>query len=322
MAEISKNIEQAVALLNQNEVVAIPTETVYGLAANALQPEATERIYTTKNRPSSNPLIMHIKNVEELGKYTKNIPEKALVLAKMFWPGPLTLLLEKKDIVPNSTTSGSQLIALRVPKHPITLKLLNQLDFPLAAPSANPFGYISPTRAEHVQHQIGDKIELILDGGPCEKGLESTIVGFKGTSVIIYRPGYITQEDLQAVVGKNIDVQYKTDQKVVTSGMLPYHYSPNTPLVLIDDESEIISNPKSGLITYGKAELEMEHLINLSPNSSLEEAAQKLYSSLIEMDGMGLDTIYCKKYPNEGLGITLNERLKKAANKIEHLNRT
>ena len=191
MAEIGKDIEKSAALLASGELVAIPTETVYGLAGNALDEKAVVQIFKSKNRPRFDPLIVHVAGIDQVYNYVESIPEELKALAEAFWPGPLTLLLTKKSIIPDLVTSGLGKVGVRVPNHALTLSLLERLDFPLAAPSANPFGYISPTSASHVQDHLGDKLAYILDGGHCEVGLESTIVGMEEGQVIIYRLGVI-----------------------------------------------------------------------------------------------------------------------------------
>ena len=186
---IGTALSTAIELLRRDEVVAIPTETVYGLAGNALYPKAIASIFEIKNRPRFDPLIVHASSVERLSQYANAFPEAARRLADQFMPGPLTLLLDKAAIIPDLVTAGSPRVALRVPNHPLTLSLLQQLDFPLAAPSANPFGYISPTTAQHVADQLGSQIPYILDGGPCQVGVESTIVGFEDGQAVVYRKG-------------------------------------------------------------------------------------------------------------------------------------
>lgn len=197
MTYIGKDIETAVALLENNKVIAIPTETVYGLAGNALNPCVVNKIYEIKKRPLTNPLIIHLHDTIHINKYVKNIPAIAKKLAEHFWPGALTLLLPKNHLIPDIVTAGLPHVAIRIPSHPTTIKLLRQLDFPLAAPSANPFGYISPTTAEHVKKQLFGKIFYILDGGPCTLGLESTIVGFDNDTPVIYRVGSISPEAIR-----------------------------------------------------------------------------------------------------------------------------
>ena len=199
MTYISKNIDTAVALLENDQVIAIPTETVYGLAGNALIPSVIKKIYEIKNRPLTSPLIIHLHDTTQINKYVKNIPEIAKKLAEHFWPGALTLLLPKTDVIPDIVTAGLPNVAIRIPSHPVALELLRKLSFPLAAPSANPFGYISPTSAEDVKRILFRKIDYILDGGNCATGIESTIVGFNGDTPIIYRVGAISPEAIKKV---------------------------------------------------------------------------------------------------------------------------
>jgi L-threonylcarbamoyladenylate synthase len=203
MAEIGRDIEKAKSLLMQGDLVAIPTETVYGLAGNALDPEAVALIFETKNRPSFDPLILHTSSIGRVEDFVSSFPEKLKILAESFWPGPLTLLLPRKSVVPDLVTSGLDRVAVRVPKHPLTLALLESLDFPLAAPSANPFGYISPTRPEHVEAQLGEKIPYILDGEACDVGLESTIVGLEEDEIVIYRLGGLEISAIEKLVGRS-----------------------------------------------------------------------------------------------------------------------
>ena len=201
MGEIGTDIALAVHLLKQNKCVAIPTETVYGLAANALEEDAVAKIFAIKKRPAFDPLIVHIAEMSQMLDFVKTVPPVAHQLASVFWPGPLTLLLPKKDCIPDITTSGLNSVGIRIPSHPMTLELLKQLPFPLAAPSANPFGYISPTAAQHVAAQLGDDVDFILDGGDCTIGLESTIVDFTCDEPKVRRWGGITAEMLQPILG-------------------------------------------------------------------------------------------------------------------------
>lgn len=315
MTMINRDISLAKELLERGEVVAIPTETVYGLAGNALDEEAIDKIYRVKERPKSNPLIIHIASIDQLDRYAQNIPILAYRLGEKFWPGPLTLLLEKKPIIPEATTSGSPLVAVRIPDHPLTLALLESIDFPLAAPSANPFGYISPTRPEHVQQQIGDKIPLILDGAACKSGLESTIVGFESQKLVLHRQGYVTEEQLSAFLPRNWSLVRKQDASVATPGSHYYHYAPYTPMTLVENFQEIDPSSvhsKTGSLSWDKTLPGAGVCRVLSKENSLEEAAKLLYKTLIELDQMELDQIYCERFPHKGLGKTINERLEKA----------
>lgn len=320
MAAIGKNIQHAHRLLSGGKLVAIPTETVYGLAANALNELAVAEIFAVKNRPACNPLIVHIGRDDELKKYVAEVPPIAEKLIKKFWPGPLTLLLPKKENIPSIITASLPHVAIRVPDHPLTLKLLQMLDFPLAAPSANPYCYISPTRPEHVQQQIGNKIPYVLDGGPCDKGVESTIVGFENNKPVVFRLGAITPEEIEEVAGE-VKVHKQTGSRPLSPGMLPYHYSPSTPLYLTDKVEELLEKygaAETGIITFHKTleNLPQEHLAVLSPTANMRQAASNLYHSLHRLDGMNLKRIIAERLPEKGLGKTINERLKKAAGRL------
>ncbi len=228
MALIGSDINRASRELDKGNLVGIPTETVYGLAGNALDPKVVAKIFSVKKRPTFDPLIVHIPSFQFLNTIVAEIPEKAEKLANHFWPGPITLVLPRKDTVPDLITSGLSTVAVRVPNHPLTLKLLDQLDYPLASPSANPFGYISPTAAEHVQQQLGDKIPYILNGGPCKVGIESTIIGFESSQPVLYRSGGIPLEAIKELIGElNTSVQ---TSGVAAPGMSARHYAPGKTL--------------------------------------------------------------------------------------------
>jgi len=224
---MNSEIKKAASLLSQGNVVAIPTETVYGLAANAFDEKAVAKIFEIKGRPNYNPLIVHIKSIEDLNMIAQKIPQKAYQLAQKFWPGPLTLILPKKNNIPSIVTANKNTVGIRIPSHPIALELLNEIDFPIAAPSANPFGYISPTTSFHVQKQLGTKIPFILDGGMCEKGIESTIIGFEDGEPILYRLGSLSIEAIENNIG-TVKIKFDTDSSPEAPGMLKKHYSPNT----------------------------------------------------------------------------------------------
>ncbi len=319
---IGQDIEKAAGHLLAGEVVAIPTETVYGLAANALNETAVTRIFTTKQRPQTNPLIIHLPGIETIDRYVTDIPPVAQQLAAAFWPGPLTMILPKKSIVPDLVTAGLPEVAVRVPDHPLTLNLLQQLDTPLAAPSANPFGYISPTTPAHVQNQLDGKIPYILDGGPCRQGLESTIVGFRDGHPIVFRLGAIPLEQLEEVVGTTLRVQNLEHKTPVGPGMLPFHYSPHTSLLLLERVEAAFadySTDKIGIISLSRSfeQIPAAHQVQLSPTEDLSEAGQRLYFAMHQLDAMGLDVILVEKLPDTGLGKTMNDRLARAAAKRE-----
>jgi len=316
MAEIGKDISKAASLLQQGKLVAIPTETVYGLAANALDVDAVTKIFVAKNRPYFDPLIVHVHNAEAVKEYADKIPDKAFELMERFWPGPLTLLLPKKNIVPDLVTAGLDRVGLRCPDHPMTLELLKSISFPLAAPSANPFGYVSPTTPRHVNDQLGNEIEYILDGGECNVGIESTIVGFEGDSSIIYRLGGLQVEDIESVIGR-VQVNTTSVSNPQAPGQLQSHYAPRKP-VLIGDVQEMAKENKSksiAVLSFKKLILpvEVKKEIVLSPSGNLNEAAQKLFSSLRELDAVDIDIILTELVPDTGLGRAINDRLRRAA---------
>lgn len=316
MATISTDISQAKQILENGELVAIPTETVYGLAANAFDIVAVARIFEAKNRPTFDPLIVHTYSLEKVFEFTEAVHPKLLKLAKNFWPGPLTLLLPKKSIIPDLVTSGLDRVGVRVPNHPLTLELLKQLPFPLAAPSANPFGYISPTSAKHVNDQLGSKIDYILDGGSCQVGLESTIVGEEQGEIIIYRLGGLSIEAIKDVVGE-VSVQLNQSSNPKAPGQLKSHYAPKKPIFIgnITALQHLHAGKKQGIITFGDRHFSQPNLVvkNLSPSKNYQEAAVNLFSFLRALDESSVDVIFCELLPEESLGLAINDRLTRAA---------
>lgn len=316
---ISKDIDKAIQILNLDGLVAIPTETVYGLAGNIYSATAVKRIFDLKQRPSYNPLIVHIGSIEQLHDLVQDIPEKAKILADKFWPGPLTMVLKKKEIVPDTVTAGKDTVAVRIPNHPVTLELLQLLDFPLAAPSANLFGLISPTQAEHVADYFKDDLQMILDGGNCQKGIESTIIGFENNEAVLYRLGSLSVEDIEDAIG-SIKIKNKKEESPDAPGMLSKHYAPKTPTFLEEDVATLIKKNKEkkiGLLLFDKP-LETEivyHQEIVSKNRDLKEAASNLYAALHRLDKMNLDIIIAQKFPDYGLGKSINDRLTRAAKK-------
>lgn len=316
---IITTINKAKEALLKEEIIGIPTETVYGLAGNAYSDTALKKIFAIKKRPFYNPLIVHIKSVEYLNTIARDIPDIALKLAKEFWPGPLTLVLKKQSHISDLVTAGKETVAIRVPNHPVALALLEQLDFPLAAPSANPFGSISPTTAVHVLDYFEDELAVILEGGTCERGVESTIIGFEDNNPILYRYGSISVEEIEQVVGK-LQIAVNNDSKPNSPGMLSRHYAPKTDTYLTSNVSELMQSfqgKKIGLLLYKNQILNQENTIQevLSETGDLKEAATKLYAALHRLDKNNLDIIIAEKFPNEGLGKTLNDRLQRAIKK-------
>ena len=317
MSIISKDIQKAISLLENEELVAIPTETVYGLAGNIFSEKAIQKIFKTKKRPFFNPLIVHIASIEKLKDIVVEVPEKAKILAEKFWPGSMTLVLKKNATIPDLITAGKDTVAVRIPNHPITLELLQQLKFPLAAPSANPFNNISPTKPEHVERYFKNDIQMVLDGGPCINGIESTIIGFENDEPIIYRLGALAVEEIEAIVGK-VEIKNKKEENPDAPGMLSKHYSPLTKTILtINIVNEIKKHPnkKIGVLAFNstyKNNLITSEII-LSKTSNLKEAASKLYNALHELDQQNLDIIIVEKMSDFGLGKSMNDRLERAS---------
>lgn len=311
------NVEEAASLLSAGEVVVIPTETVYGLAANMYNEAALSKIYALKGRPSSNPLIVHIPAADHIYKVAINVPEIALTLAEVFWPGPLTMVLEKREDVSDIISAGQSTVAVRIPDHPLALALLNCIDFPLAAPSANPSNYISPTTIEHVQRGFRNAGLPMVDGGPCTKGIESTVIGFGNNSIVIYRYGAIAVEALEFVSGLPVLPPEFTD-KTPSPGMTIKHYSPHTKVIVTDHVQGFLNSNiyrRTGILSLSNffTHPSICKHIRLSETGNLDEAARNLFASLHEMDTCDLDCIICEKMPEMGLGKAINDRLQRAA---------
>ena len=314
---ISNNINDAVQHLLHNNVVAIPTETVYGLAANALNPQAVIKIFEAKNRPTFNPLIVHCHNWQDAAKYVTHIPKKLQPLIENFSPGPITFLLPKNNLIPDIVTAGSNLVAIRVPNHPITLQLLSLLPFPLAAPSANEFGYISPTTENHVMQSLGGKIPFILSGNSSIVGLESTIVSInEQNKVVLHRHGGITQEQIEALINEPI-VLATNPETNITSGQLKSHYAPNAPLYIGNIENLLLTHNQGNVCTLSLHTKVINVPNNqqyfLSINGDLKQAAYNLFNILRQIDNAKPTVILAQLLPNIGLGVAINDRLQRAS---------
>ncbi|SFC30441.1 L-threonylcarbamoyladenylate synthase [Flexibacter flexilis DSM 6793] len=316
MAIIGTDIAQAVRFLQASDLVAMPTETVYGLAGNAFDVEAITKIFTVKNRPTFDPLIVHTSSPDRVADFVTEIPPVAAHLMRVFWPGALTFLLPKKNNIPELVTSGSDRVAVRIPDHPAAKALLEALDFPLAAPSANPFGYISPTTAAHVNAQLGDKIPYILDGGACRVGVESTIIGFDNGEVVVYRLGGISVEAISQEVG-NVRIMPHSSSKPDAPGMLQSHYAPRKPFLLgnIAELLALHKNKKCGVLSFSDdyAEIDVSRKRILSPAADTTQAAQHLFAAMRELDGSDAEIIVAELLPEQGLGRAVNDRLRRAA---------
>lgn len=316
MIEISTDIQKAKSILEHDDLVAIPTETVYGLAGNCFSETAIKKIFETKKRPFFNPLIVHIHSEKILEEIAIDIPEKAKQLAKAFWPGSLTLVLKKNSKIPDLITAGKDTVAVRIPNHELTLKLLKILDFPLAAPSANPFGSISPTSAQHVADYFPNELKLVLDGGNCKNGIESTIIGFENNDPILYRLGSISIEEIEAVVGK-LKILNHNENAPEAPGMLSRHYAPKTKTILVRnviEQVEMNSDKKIGVITFKDNihHLSIKSIEILSKEGDLKQATRNLYAAMHRLDKLDLDLIIAQRFPENDLGKSINDRLQRA----------
>jgi L-threonylcarbamoyladenylate synthase len=308
-------IRHAAALIRRGGIVAFPTETVYGLGADAFNPLAVARIFEVKGRPSFDPLIIHVAHPEDLEKLVKEIPSPAKQLIARVWPGPLTVVLNKKEEVPDLVTAGLPTVAVRMPRHPMTLDLIDQAGCPIVGPSANLFGYLSPTAAEHVRSQLGDQIDFILDGGPCEVGVESTIVSFHESVPRLLRPGGIPLEEIESIIGK-VEVSPVEKEKPLAPGMLPRHYAPKTP-VIIDQRDKTLSthrDKKIGLLAFQEPanSSSFQHIEVLSKKGDMKEAAANLFAAIRRLDALNLDMIIAEPIPEVGLGRAIMDRLRRA----------
>lgn len=314
MTQIGTDVHVAAEFLEAGNVVGIPTETVYGLAGNALNPDAVLTIFRVKNRPAFDPLIVHTDSLQKVRQFVADIPEPAHQLAEAFWPGPLTLLLPKRDLIPDLVTSGLSTVAVRIPRHPLTIKLLQRLTFPLAAPSANPFGYISPTTAQHVADQLGDQVPYVLDGGPASVGLESTIIGFEEGQATVFRLGGMAIEQIEAVIGP-VSVRTHSTSNPKAPGMLSSHYAPRKPLFLLQPGESPTPNNRAGALVFREpfGGIREDHQRVLSPTGDLNEAAKNLFAHLRTLDSLPVDVIYAEPLPNQGLGWAMNDRLRRAS---------
>jgi len=320
-ATTGDDVDRAAALLREGGVVAMPTETVYGLAANAFDPLAVARIFEIKRRPAFDPLIVHLANSAAVAELAQDIPAAALDAMEAFWPGPLTLVLPKRPNVPDIVTSGLATVALRIPDHPLALALLQTVGLPLAAPSANPFGYLSPTTAAHVADQLGGAVDYILDGGSCPVGVESTILTWHSGRPVLLRAGGYPLEELERVVGRiemrNLE---KTDPQTApqSPGRLPWHYAPRTPLRLVTPTAADDPPPtgaRTGWIGLAPPSYPQcyDQIEALAPGGDLRQAAAGLFAALHRLDAAGLDLIVAQLVPENGLGLAINDRLRRAA---------
>jgi L-threonylcarbamoyladenylate synthase len=313
---LKESLARAAEIIKAGGVVAFPTETVYGLGADAFNPLAVARIFEIKRRPHFDPLIIHIAHLPDLRKIVSMVTPLARKLIDRFWPGPLTVVLSKKEEVPDIVTAGLETVAVRMPAHPISLSLIREAGCPLAAPSANPFGYLSPTTAEHVRSQLGDRVDLILDGGPCQVGVESTILSFVEERPVLLRPGGVPLEEIESVIGK-VEIDTMEDDRPTAPGMLPRHYAPHTPILLNWSDQDIGSKRKKkmGLLAFREPVHSslFDHIEVLSKNGDLREAASNLFAAIRRLDALNLDLILAESVSEEGLGRAIMDRLRRAS---------
>ena len=311
-----EGIRAGADILREGALVVLPTETVYGLGADATNPAAVEKIFTAKKRPFYDPLIVHVSDTKQMLPLVTEFPEKAKALTTRFWPGPLTIVLPKSPLVPAIVTAGSPSVAIRMPSNPLALELIRLSGRPIAAPSANLFGCTSPTTARHVQQQLGGTYDAIIDGGACIVGIESTVISFLGETPRILRPGGIDQQAIEACIGKVLsDRQDNPEDSTTSPGMLPSHYATSTPLRIVENPSNYASRIDVGVLLFGKCEEDFLGPVEyLSPSSDPTEAAKRLYQAMRNLDSLSLSLIVVKLLPETGIGIAVNNRLRKAAN--------
>ena len=308
------SVSEAARLLKEGEVVAIPTETVYGLAGNAFEPKALAKIFAAKERPTFDPLIVHIADIAQLTNIAKDIPDSAYKLAEAYWPGPMTIILPTKDCIPDLCTSALPSVAVRFPSHPIAQAIIKESGLPLAAPSANLFKHVSPTTAEHVAAQLADRIAGIVDGGPCSVGVESSIISLVGEPTVM-RPGAITPEMFKAILGevKIKESTSKPGQPMLAPGQCDTHYRPQVPLYYGEVPAGYTLPEHTVRIAFGTQAGPIPATVNLSATGDMVEATSKLYAFMHDLDDPKYDLILVDPIPNTGVGMALNDRLKRAS---------
>jgi L-threonylcarbamoyladenylate synthase len=305
----------ALAALRRGDVIGLPTETVYGLAADASRPEAVRRIFALKGRPADHPLIVHIAGAGQLDRWARDVPEAARTLAEAFWPGPLTLILRRQPAVPDEVTGGQDTVGLRCPAHPMALALLHEFDGGLAAPSANRFGHVSPTSAAHVYDEFGAAVPVVLDGGECEVGIESTILDLTGPVPRILRPGRITRAQIEAHVGAVAEGSDELSPRA--SGTLDAHYAPRTALLLLAREALLAEGVQQQALGKRVAVLALgtlpEGLQGVALPADADGYAHGLYAALRALDALGANLLLAEKPPQADAWLAVNDRLRRSA---------
>lgn len=323
MEDLHCQLKKAAEVIRNGGVAAFPTETVYGLGADVFQPAAVEKIFAIKGRPHYNPLIAHISDINQTSQLVTNFPDKARKLAEAFWPGPLSIVLPKQKEVPDIVTGGHNTVAVRMPAHPIAQELIRLSGTPLAAPSANKFTCTSPTTADHVKNQLEDKCDVIIDGGACRVGVESTVISFTGGTPVVLRPGGVTIEDIEKLIGKvETPAPCPEEVNIVESpGMMPNHYAPATRLSAYNEiPAGFETRSNIGIVLFQPSERTFAGKVEiLSKTGDTSEAATNFFAALCRLDSLNLEEIVVEYVPNPGLGSAINNRLAKAAKgRLEH----
>ena len=317
-ASDTESIRRAGRIIQTGGLVSFPTETVYGLGCDAMNADAAAKVFEAKHRPQFDPLIVHIADVKQLNTVIGALPALGQRLIDSFWPGPLTLVLPKHPAIPDLVTAGLSTVAVRMPNHPVAQALIREACTPIAAPSANPFGYVSPTTAQHVADGLGSNVDLILDGGPCQVGVESTIVSLAGPQPELLRPGSITIEQLSAVIG-SIHRPSSEHQQPIAPGQLSRHYATQTQLTILTSAGTrplLKNDQRAGLLIFSQARETDDRFAAvevLSSTGDLREAAHRLFAALRRLDSLGLDRIYAEPCKEDGLGVAIMDRLRRCA---------
>lgn len=317
LKDTHENIVKGAEIIRRGGLVAFPTETVYGLGADALNPAAVAGIFEAKQRPFFDPLIVHIADCSDINKISTGIDKKTYTLVERFWPGPLTVILPKNSSVPDIVTSGLGTVAIRMPRHDTALTLIKEAGTPIAAPSANRFSCLSPTTSRHVMEQLGNSVDMILDGGACTVGIESTIIKITPSGIHLLRPGGIATEGIEDCIGEKVIID-SAGVKPEAPGQLEYHYSPAKPVVIT--EKLPLDDKKGGFLFFKKpcGDYPVERSFILSESGDLREAAANLFSHLHSLDSLEISRIYAQPVPETGLGLGIMDRLKKASMKFKN----
>ncbi len=315
-AELTTDVSRAADCLRAGGLVAFATETVYGLGANALHPDAVARVFEAKGRPHFDPLIVHLADASEWDRLVLQIPPLARKLTERFWPGPLTIILPRQPIVPDLVTSGLPNVAVRVPAHPLARELIRLAGCPVAAPSANLFGRISPTTAAHVAEQLGDRIDLILDGGPCQVGVESTVLDLTSERPRLLRPGGITREEIEPLTGPLLTAATPVPDGTAAPapGMLTQHYAPRIAVRIVESWEHVPPGDRCAALAFRALPYAERYVATevLAPDGDLRVAAAGFFAALRRLDASGADSILVEPFPERGLGLALNDRLRRA----------